>query len=84
MRKITCIVLPLLLFYFVSADLPVHCVKHQIVGEWTLQLSKPAVKGNKRTKFINQGHGILTCGHDIPDSEATSYLAGESSFKAYR
>lgn len=27
------------------ADLPVHCVKHQIVGKWTIQMQKPSLKG---------------------------------------
>ena len=49
--------LPLtLLFAFANADLPVHCLRHQIAGGWTFHLSEPT---SERTK----------CGHQSPDSK---------------
>lgn len=35
----------LTLFSVALGDLPVHCVKHQIKGRWTLELTQPLVKG---------------------------------------
>jgi len=40
----------------VAADLPVHCLRHQIVGEWEFHLSPPS---DKRS----------SCGHLHPDTE---------------
>lgn len=42
---------------FVAADLPVHCLRSQIVGDWKFTLSKPS---NKRS----------SCGHLHPDTPA--------------
>ena len=61
----------LLLVKVALADLPVHCLKHQIVGKWTLMLTSPLIKGS----------GELACGHDIPDNERTSWHAGFKDFK---
>lgn len=36
----------LLLILSVRADLPVHCVRHQVVGKWRLEFSEPQIKGN--------------------------------------
>lgn len=30
---------------YVQGDLPVHCVKHQIVGRWTIEMGKSKLKG---------------------------------------
>lgn len=40
----------------VTADLPVHCLRHQVLGEWEFALEAP---GPKRTH----------CGHHTPDVE---------------
>lgn len=45
-----------LLIQSVEADLPVHCVRHQIVGEWTFLLGPPS-------------KNRLDCGHRHPDRE---------------
>lgn len=60
-------------FSRIHADLPVHCLKHQIVGSWELSLtaaetSEPGVK--------------VSCEHDSPDNPATSFLAMQNTFKA--
>lgn len=55
----------------VQCDLPVHCVKHQVVGRWRLQTSEPKL----------DGQGPLTCGHHVPDNQKTSYQAMQSEFK---
>lgn len=49
----------------VMGDLPVHCLKHDIVGEWVLQIGKVEMTG----------HGPLACGHGTPDDASTSYEA---------
>ena len=36
------------------ADLPVHCLRHQVVGEWTFHLSPPSATRS-------------SCGHKRPD-----------------
>ncbi|CAD8121312.1 unnamed protein product [Paramecium sonneborni] len=64
----------LLLFLLVlstRADLPVHCLRHQIVGKWQLEFTEPQIKGS----------GPLTCGHNVPDNERTSQIAGQNTFK---
>jgi cathepsin C len=38
------------------ADLPVHCLRHQVAGEWEFTLSQPGPKRN-------------SCGHMKPDSQ---------------
>jgi len=42
--------------WHVDADIPVHCLKHEVVGEWELFLSAPS---KERTH----------CGHKTPDRE---------------
>ena len=56
----------LLLYAIANADLPVHCVHHQIKGKWKLFISEPALTGA----------GVVPCGHEIPDRSDTSYSAG--------
>lgn len=57
------VILLALLLTLLRADLPVHCLKSQIVGKWQLHLAPPTLRG----------HGPLACGHDIPDNPDTSY-----------
>lgn len=56
-----------------KGDLPIHCVKSQVVGEWTLQISKPQI-----VEFPYK----MNCGHESPDNPANSYLALRDSFKS--
>ena len=42
----------------VSADLPVHCLRHEVVGEWRFTLGALSEKRS-------------SCGHDRPDTEET-------------
>merc|ERR1719199_824816 len=51
--KVGCVVA--LVFEFASADLPVHCLRHQIVGDWEFTLGP---LGPKRS----------SCGHTKPDN----------------
>jgi cathepsin C len=46
--------LALLLATVALADLPVHCLRHQVVGEWTFHLSAPSATRS-------------SCGHKRPD-----------------
>lgn len=64
--------LVLVLLGLVSADLPVHCLKHQVVGKWKLFVGAPQLNGM----------GQLACGHQVPDSDKTSYRAGWDDFKS--
>ena len=48
-----------------KADIPVHCLKHQITGSWTIYTTVP------ETKNKNELHNH-TCGHKLPSSEATA------------
>jgi cathepsin C len=54
-------------------DLPVHCLKSQIVGDWKLMLSDTKMKGQDIA--YNIGKGLLSCGHDTPDQAETSNKA---------
>ncbi|EAS02078.2 papain family cysteine protease (macronuclear) [Tetrahymena thermophila SB210] len=55
----------------IQCDLPIQCVKHQIVGQWTIQTSKVHSKYNQ----------FLTCGHSIPDSPDQSIQSDQNNFK---
>jgi len=44
------------LFVLVAADLPVHCMRSQVLGEWTLTLGEPSAVRS-------------SCGHQRPDAE---------------
>jgi cathepsin C len=60
--------LPLtLLFVFANADLPVHCLRHQITGDWTFHLSEPT---SERTK----------CGHQSPDAAGSQPSVGMNDY----
>ncbi|KAL4491489.1 hypothetical protein ABPG72_008145 [Tetrahymena utriculariae] len=54
----------------IQCDLPIQCVKHQIVGIWTIQTSKGHSKYNQ----------FLTCGHSIPDSPDQSFQSSQNNF----
>eukprot|EP00747_Dinoflagellata_sp_TGD_P005526 gnl/TRDRNA2_/TRDRNA2_114261_c0_seq1.p1 gnl/TRDRNA2_/TRDRNA2_114261_c0~~gnl/TRDRNA2_/TRDRNA2_114261_c0_seq1.p1 ORF type:complete len:540 (+),score=91.81 gnl/TRDRNA2_/TRDRNA2_114261_c0_seq1:138-1757(+) len=55
------------------ADLPVHCVRHQLIGEWTFHLGPPSARR-------------LDCGHQHPDSQTAqpgvSILGNVSSLRS--
>eukprot|EP01017_Pseudomicrothorax_dubius_P003919 TRINITY_DN1067_c0_g1_i1.p1 TRINITY_DN1067_c0_g1~~TRINITY_DN1067_c0_g1_i1.p1 ORF type:complete len:550 (+),score=154.87 TRINITY_DN1067_c0_g1_i1:109-1758(+) len=77
MAKFRQIVLLICLGLFVTnlrADLPVHCLKHQIVGKWSFQVTKPAK--------LSSGHDNR-CGHDEPDNPSTSNMAMKGEFKPH-
>lgn len=52
-----------------KADLPIHCLRSQVLGSWKLFITEPT-DSNK----------TLTCGHETPDDPARSYLALRSDF----
>lgn len=56
------------------ADLPIHCLKHQVVGDWTLQITTPSLIA---TSYQNN------CGHEIPDNPKNSHLALKDSFTPF-
>ncbi|CAD8136865.1 unnamed protein product [Paramecium octaurelia] len=66
------ILLCILTIGLVQADLPVHCMKHQITGKWKMEVSQTKLKGM----------GAVPCGHHVPDSQQSSYQAGFDDFKA--
>jgi hypothetical protein len=49
-----------------KADIPTHCLKTQVIGEWEFKASKPVKKSL---------HDLydLKCGHTLPSHESTSY-----------
>jgi len=61
-----------LTFFPTQADLPVHCLKSQILGEWTIETSS----------HIQTDDGRVLCGHDSPDNAETSYKALIQLFEA--
>ena len=60
-------------FPTLKADLPVHCLKHQIVGSWNLFLTSSLTKDPSEK---------LSCGHTSPDHQSTSYLAMIDEFES--
>lgn len=46
----------------IIGDLPVHCLKHQIVGNWSFHISSVLKEGDSREQ----------CGHESPDNPKTS------------
>ena len=53
------------LFQIVLSDLPVHCPKSEIIGEWVLET----------TANIKAADGRVLCGHDSPGKASTSAKA---------
>lgn len=66
------IILLLALSYCVYADLPVHCLRHQVVGLWNVSVTEPAV--------YERGH-YPTCGHKQPDDPKQCWKAGLDIFR---
>jgi cathepsin C len=56
----------LVFFSGVRADIPVHCLKHQVTGEWIFEKDEP-----QSWDGHPQHH---TCGHALPDNPATSNI----------
>ena len=56
------------LFSLYKSDIPVHCLKSQIVGEWEFKATKPV------RKEIGELYK-MTCGHNLPSHESSSYKA---------
>ena len=71
MKNIKTTLLLVILCHVTLADLPVHCVKHQVVGKWKLLLGSATA----------QGVGMVPCGHEVPDRPETSYTAGTRDFR---
>jgi len=57
-----------LLIAYVAADLPVHCLRHEVAGEWTFHLSE----------LSSSRSG---CGHMAPDVAATQPSIDMSEYK---
>lgn len=55
-----------------QADIPVHCLKHQVVGLWKAEVTKPNVTNDIRA---------ASCGHKNPDRPKTSRVDGLDHFK---
>ena len=55
----------LLLLNYILCDIPVHCVKSQIEGQWLIHATKAKLR-NDLYKF--------TCGHKLPSKEAHAFL----------
>lgn len=72
MKKPLIYLLFICIFWQIQADLPVHCHKEDILGEWVFEL----------TSIQSSENGFVSCGHDSPDKAATSYLAFSKEFKA--
>jgi len=65
-------ILVICLFNSALADLPVHCLKHHAVGEWTFKISTPTLVEDPYK---------MNCGHKSPDDPAESYLAMHNQFQ---
>ena len=66
----------LLLFLSPSlADLPIHCLKSQVVGEWKLEITRPQIYSN----YLE-----TNCGHFSPDDASVSYLAMREDFEPHQ
>jgi cathepsin C len=51
-----------------KADIPVHCLKSQIVGKWIFQATEP------KERNIQELYD-LKCGHEMPSHEKSSHLS---------
>eukprot|EP01015_Nassula_variabilis_P022344 TRINITY_DN409_c0_g1_i6.p1 TRINITY_DN409_c0_g1~~TRINITY_DN409_c0_g1_i6.p1 ORF type:complete len:506 (+),score=107.42 TRINITY_DN409_c0_g1_i6:150-1667(+) len=72
MKKFSTFLLSLLLAVTVLADVPNHCLKHQIVGNWRFYLSSAQAY---------QSQHEVNCGHDEPDNPATSWKSLRDGLK---
>ena len=48
----------------VKADIPVHCLKHQVTGNWKFELGRPMAFTEDKKDHL--------CGHELPDNAETS------------
>lgn len=58
-------------FTGINCDIPVHCLKHQVAGDWNFQIDKPR---DAKSVFEHK------CGHELPDNPDTSNKAMEFGF----
>ncbi len=73
---INTLVLALCLLNFsniVRADIPVHCLHHQVVGEWVFEKDQPQSYDMKPRHHL--------CGHALPDNPETSNIEMRSFVK---
>lgn len=61
--------LTIALLSFTKADLPIHCLKSNIIGKWKFYAIEPK-EINKSDELYN-----LLCGHEMPSNEKTSHLS---------
>ena len=64
----------LLCAYQVICDIPVHCVMHEIVGVWQIELTEPQKGADKH---------FASCGHGEPDNPLTSWNVGSDNFSVF-
>ena len=57
-----------LLANFQNCDIPVHCLKSQIAGEWTFYLTKAYEQSKKKLYKLG-------CSHSIPSNQDNAYKA---------
>jgi len=65
------LILLVLICASVRADLPIHCLKEDIIGDWTFELTSI----EEKTSLL-----LNACGHDFPDNPLTSYKAMKDLF----
>lgn len=70
------LLLILVLLAFSKCDLPVHCVKEDIIGEWVFRINK-----DKFHPLLNNAK--TACGHSIPNSPEAPEQEPSFSFKSY-
>ena len=66
MKFYLCIVLVLCFTSLYKADIPVHCLKTQIEGDWDFKATKPVIKSI-------DGLYKMTCGNPNPSHESSAY-----------
>jgi C1A family cysteine protease len=65
-KFLICLVI-MTLFIEINTDIPTHCVKSQIVGEWVFKRT-PAVKRTLNELYSEE----VLCGHSLPSDEKSS------------
>ena len=61
----------LLIFHLITihlCDLPIHCIKNDIIGEWKFSLGETTNIKSTKDKYD------FTCFHEMPSKEKSSYL----------
>ena len=61
---------------YINSDIPTHCLKSQVAGKWKFSLTAPQIMD--REKNIEKLYQ-LTCGHQVPSHEKSSYEAAIDS-----